>query len=47
MPSVTQVANNNNTMSVKLAVKGGLPIDEREKAETLKIFTPAITCQRP
>lgn len=32
---------------VSTCAQGGLPIDQTEKAETLAIFTPSITCQRP
>ena len=34
-------------MAKDVPMKGGLPINEDEKAETIAIFTPSITCQRP
>ena len=34
-------------MAKEVPMKGGLPINEDEKAETIAIFTPSITCKRP
>ena len=34
-------------MAKEVPMKGGLPINEDEKAETIAIFTPSLTCKRP